>query len=44
MVAISLNAPHAAAAKAFAQFLTTQAATAIYASYGFGPPIVGGTK
>lgn len=39
-----LNAPHPAAAKAFARFLATPAAYAIYASYGFGPPLAQGKK
>ena len=36
--AIATQAPHAAAAKAFATFLTSPAANAVYASYGFGLP------
>jgi molybdate transport system substrate-binding protein len=39
MVATLVHAPHAAAAKAFAAFLTTPAASAIYRSYGFNPPL-----
>ncbi len=32
------NAPHAAAAQAFVEFMNTPEARSIYRSYGFGPP------
>jgi ABC-type molybdate transport system substrate-binding protein len=36
--AVLRDAPHAAAARAFVEFLATPEARAIYESFGFGPP------